>query len=192
LNKKNPQEQKKHNVDLESIPIIKSRQLTLLINPTKINYKMKNLLFILISIFFFSCQQKENKNASVPVLKPIPTKKHSEENKQFGDTILMKYRNEKHLFTAEGSIDSIHSRIYVKFKNEDSGELKAKIITTTGKGNIRFNQIIFPDKTSDGPFGIDLKIQLKQKGNHILVIGHSLMADNPFLGKFKVELNKKE
>ena len=158
---------------------------------------MKNLLFLLISIFFFSCQQKENKNAAVKVSEPILTKKNKEENKeenkQIGDTIFMKYRNEKHLFTAEGSIDSIHSRIYVKFKNEDSGELKAKIITTTGKGNIRFNQIIFPDKTSDGPFGMDLKIQLNQKGNHILVIGHSLMADNPFSGKFKVQLeNNKE
>jgi hypothetical protein len=154
---------------------------------------MKNLLFLLISIFFFSCQQKENKNAAVKVSEPILAKKNREENKQIGDTIFMKYRNEKHLFTAEGSIDSIHSRIYVKFKNEDSGELKANIITTTGKGNIRFNQIIFPDKTSDGPFGMDLKIHLEQKGNHILVIGHSLMADNPFLGKFKVQLeNKKE
>ena len=154
---------------------------------------MKNLLFLLISIFFISCQQKENKNASVKVLEPILTKKNREENKQIGDTIFMKYRNEQHLFTAEGVMDSIHSKIYVKFNNEHSGELIAKISTTTGKGNIRFNQIIFPDKTSDGPFGMDLKIQLEQKGNYILVIGHSLMADNPFLGKFKVDLeNKKE
>jgi hypothetical protein len=154
---------------------------------------MKNLLFLLIPIFFISCQQKENMNASVKVIKPIVTKKNKEENKQFGDTIYINYRNEKHLFTAEGSIDSIHSRVYVKFKNEESGELKANIITTTGKGNIRFNQIIFPDKTSDGPFGKDFKIHLEQKGNYILVIGHSLMADNPYSGKFKVQLeNKKE
>ena len=157
------------------------------------NTTMKNLLFLLISIFFFSCQQKENKNASVKVSEPILTKKNKEENKQFGDTIFMNYRNEKYLFTAEGKIDSIHPRVYVKFINEDLGELTATIIPSTGKGNIRFNQIIFPDKTSDGPFGMDLKIQLKQKGNYILVIGHSLMADNPFLGKFKVELaNEKE
>lgn len=154
---------------------------------------MKNLLFLLISILFFSCQQKENKNAAVKVSEPILTKKNKEENKQIGDTIFMNYKNEKHLFTAEGSIDSIHSRVYVKFKNEESGELKATIITTIGKENIRFNQIIFPDKTSDGPFGMDLKIDLKQKGNHILVIGHSLMADNPYSGKFKMQLeNKKE
>ena len=156
------------------------------------NTIIKNLLSILISIFFFSCQQKENKNAAVKVSEPILTKKNKEENKQFGDTIYMKYRNEKHLFTAEGSIDSIHSRVYVKFKNEDSGELKANIIPTTGKGNIRFNQIIFPDKTSDGPFGMDLKIHLEQKGNYILVIGHSLMADNPYWGKFKVQLEIKK
>ncbi|HSN49410.1 MAG TPA: hypothetical protein VLR29_11670 [Flavobacterium sp.] len=151
---------------------------------------MKNLLFLLISIFFISCQQKEIKKASVKVMEPIPAKKNEEDNKQFGDTIYMNYKNEKHLFAAEGFIDSIHSRVYVKFKNEEPGELKANIITTTGRGNIRFNQIIFPDKTSDGPFGMDLKIHLGQKGNYILVIGHSLMADNPYSGNFKVQLEK--
>jgi hypothetical protein len=40
---------------------------------------------------------------------------------------------------------------------------------------------------------MNLKIPLKQKGDYILVIGHSLMADNPYWGKFKVQLdNKKE
>jgi hypothetical protein len=105
----------------------------------------------------------------------------------------MNYSNGKGIYVAEGVLDSVHSKIYVKFKNEDSGELNAKIVPTTGKGNIRFNQIIFPDKSSDGPFGMDLKIGLKQKGDHILVIGHSQMADNPFWGKFEVQLeNKKE
>ena len=156
------------------------------------NTIMKNIFFLLISIFFFSCQQKDNKNISVKALEPILTKKDKEDNKQFGDTIFINYRNKKHFFIAEGLLDSIHSRIYVKFKNEDSGELEAKIVPITGKGNIRFNQIIFPDKTSDGPFGMDLKIHLDQKGNYILVIGHSLMADNPFSGKFKVQIDIKK
>jgi hypothetical protein len=75
----------------------------------------------------------------------------------------MNYMNEKGFFIAEGFLDSIHSRVYVKFKNEDLGEFKAKIVPTTGKGNIRFNQIIFPDKTSDGPFGMDLKSHSSKK-----------------------------
>jgi len=156
---------------------------------------MKNFLMIFLSLFFFSCQQKENKDTSVTVSDSILIEKPKEEsqqaqekNKQIGDTIFLNFRNKKDLFVAEGSLDSIHSKIFVKFKNENLGELKAKIIPVTGKGNIRFNQIIFPDKTSDGPFGMDLKVDLKQKGDHILVIGHSLMADEPYFGKFEVQL----
>lgn len=155
---------------------------------------MKNALILLISIFFFSCQQKDSAKTAVPASDTILAKdsvikeKTIEENKQTGDTILMNVKDDKGLYTAEGSLDSIHPRIYVKFKNENLGELNAKIIPTTGKGNIRFNQIIFPDNSSDGPFGMDLKTDLKQKGNHILVIGHSQMADSPYYGKFKVEV----
>lgn len=159
---------------------------------------MKNYLILLLSIFFLSCQQKENKQTAIDVPDTTLTNKSKEENKQIkeenkqiGDTIFMNFRDEKGLFIAEGSLDSIHSKVYVKYKNENLGELKAKIIPADGKGNIRFNQIIFPDKSSDGPFGMDLEIPLKQKGSHTLVIGHSLMADSPYFGKFKVQLEKK-
>jgi hypothetical protein len=162
---------------------------------------MKNFLILLLSVFFFSCQQKESKSTSAETSDTIITKKNTEEskqeddkqeNKQIGDTIYMKFSNKKGFFTAEGSLDSIHSKVYVRFKNENAGELNARIIPTTGKGNIRFNQIIFPDTSSDGPFGMDLKIQLTQKGNHVLVIGHSLMADNPYFGKFEIQLENKK
>lgn len=163
---------------------------------------MKNYLILLLSVFFFSCQQKENSKTSVPSPDSLGqssdsllTKKNKqvrEENKQIGDTIHMNFKNEKDLFVAEGSLDSIHSKVYVKFKNGNLGELRGQIIPINGKGNIRFNQIIFPDKSSDGPFGMDLKIDLKQKGDHILVIGHSLMADEPYFGKFTVQLENQK
>ena len=160
---------------------------------------MKNVLILLLSVFFFACQQKENKQSTVEVSDSIVVKKNKEEdkpikeeNKQVGDTIFMNSTDERGFFVAEGSLDSIHSKVYVKFKNENSGELKAQILPAGGKGNIRFNQIIFPDKASDGPFGMDMKIDLKQKGNHVLVIGHSLMADEPYFGKFSVQLENKK
>jgi len=160
---------------------------------------MKNVLILLLSVFFFACQQKENKQSTVEVSDSIVVKKNKEEdkpikeeNKQIGDTIFMNSTDERGFFVAEGSLDSIHSKVYVKFKNENSGELKAQILPAGGKGNIRFNQIIFPDKASDGPFGMDMKIDLKQKGNHVLVIGHSLMADEPYFGKFSVQLENKK
>lgn len=160
---------------------------------------MKHYLIFLLPILFYSCQQKEIKNNPIPTSDSIVTTKDKEEskpikeeNKQIGDTIFMNTKDEKNLLTAEGVLDSVHSKVYVKFKNETLGELNGKIIPTTGKGNIRFNQIISPNKASDGPFGMDLKIQLKQKGNYILVIGHWLMADNPYYGTFKVELENKK
>ncbi len=159
---------------------------------------MKNISILLLSILFFSCQQKQTKNDSVSSSDSIVpkdsiiVKENKVENEQIGDTIFMNFKNEKNLYIAEGTLDSIHSRVYVKFKNEDLGELNGKIIPAGGKGNIRFNQIISPDKKSDGPFGIDLKTNLEQKGNYVLVIGHSQMADNPFYGKFTVELENKK
>ncbi|KOP37466.1 hypothetical protein DBB36_14850 [Flavobacterium sp. WLB] len=159
---------------------------------------MKNISILLLSILFFSCQQKETKidsvqtSDSIAAKDTVVVKQNKEDNKQIGDTIFMNFKNEKDLYIAEGTLDSIHSRIYVKFKNEDLGELNGKIIPAGGKGNIRFNQIISPDKSSDGPFGIDLKTSLEQKGNYILVIGHSQMADNPFYGKFTVQLETKK
>ncbi|HUH74978.1 MAG TPA: hypothetical protein VLZ75_11315 [Chitinophagales bacterium] len=153
---------------------------------------MKYTVLILSSFLIFSCQQKENHNTSTQNSESILSSENNEENtevnQQIGDTIFMNFKNEKGIFEAEGSLDSIHPRVYVKFKNEDTSELKSSIITPTEKVNIRFNQIIFPDNTSDGPFGMDIEIKLTQKGNHILVIGHSLMADHPYQGKFKVHL----
>lgn len=158
---------------------------------------MKNIALLLLSLSLFSCQQKEIKKTAVPtadtvVAKEIKEEIKQQENKQVGDTIFMNITNEKGLYVAEGSLDSIHPKVYVKFKNEDLGELNGTILPASGKGNIRFNQIIFPDKSSDGPFGLDLKIPLKQKGDHIIVIGPSLMADSPYWGKFKVQLEHKK
>jgi hypothetical protein len=150
---------------------------------------MKNILLLLLSISLFSCQQKEKKNVVVATSDTIITKKENkQEHLQIGDTILLKYKNDQGLYTAEGVLDSVHPRMYLKFNNENLGELNARIIPNKGKGNIRFNQIIFPDGTSDGPFGMDLKMPLTQKGNHIIVIGHSQMAEDPYWGKFGVEL----
>ena len=161
---------------------------------------MKNLSLLLIAILFFSCQKKENgtipqKESSTTPIDSSTTlnkEKKEQENKKTGDTIFMNFQNKENQSVAESSLDSLHSKLYVKFKSEISGQLQAEIIPATGKGNIRFNQIIFPDKTSDGPFGMDLKIPLKQKGNYILAIGHSLMAENPYYGKFKIQLEVKK
>lgn len=156
-------------------------------NHPKLSY---SIIFV-VSIFFVSCNQKDKiEIIPVAISDTIVSEndKSKVKNQQIDDTIYLNFIDEKGLFTVEGLIDSIHPRIYVKFENDKIGKLKAKIVTKTEKGNIRFNQIVFPNQTADGPFGTDLNLELKQTGKHMLVIGHSLMADNPYVGKFKVEL----
>jgi hypothetical protein len=148
------------------------------------------IFVIILSLFAFSCQQKENdKIIPANMTDTITTREEKEEatNKQVGDTIRLTIKDENGNYSAEGEIDSLHPRIYVKFVNDDSGKLTAKV-HPAAQGNIRFNQIIFPDKTSDGPFGVDLEHELTQTGEHTLIIGHSLMAENPYQGKFKMTL----
>ncbi|MBJ2124807.1 hypothetical protein [Flavobacterium sp. IB48] len=154
---------------------------------------MKSLLILMICIMAYSCQkQKGNENTPLQTVQTATEEPQKQENKQIGDTIFMNYKNEKNVFIADGNVDSIHSRIYVKFKNEFSSELNGRIIPEKTNANIRFNQIIYPDKTADGPFGTELKIEAKQTGDYILIIGHSQMAENPYWGKFEVQLENKK
>lgn len=154
---------------------------------------MKNFLLLIMAVCVFSCQQKENKdNPVVQTSESALPKQKEEQNKQVGDTIFIHFKNDESLATAEGVIDSIHSRIFVKFKNDNPGKLNGSIKLPTNTGNIRFNQIIFPNKTLDGPFGTDLNMDIEQKGNYILVIGHSQMAENPYWGKFNLQLENKK
>ncbi len=158
---------------------------------------MKTLIAISVAFLAFSCSPRENGKTvpgnSIDIIaraKPIDEDKHI--NDQRLDTITMAMEDENGIYSALGIIDSLHPRIYVKFSNEDTGNLYAVITPLKGDGNIRFSQILFPDKTADGPFGKDVALVLRQTGQHTLIIGHSLMAENPYSGKFKIDLQVAE
>lgn len=158
---------------------------------------MRNYLIALVAILVFSCRQKENTTMlPTSMTDTIATEKDKIKdslfNEQKYDTIKMLIQDEKGNYTAIGTIDSIHSKIYVKFTNPIAASLKAAIIPMDGDGNIRFNQILFPDGHSDGPFGKEIEQELKQTGEHTLIIGHSQMADGQYQGKFKVDLQLSE
>ncbi|MCF6131929.1 hypothetical protein [Flavobacterium wongokense] len=154
---------------------------------------MTKYSIIIIVFIFCSCKQREEKNAiPVNMTDTIVTDKEKtaaeQLNEQIGDTIEMINTDSAGNYSAIGTIDSIHSRIYVKFTNKEAANLKATITTMEGDGNIRFNQILFPDQTSDGPFGKEMEHELKTTGIHTLIIGHSLMAEGRYEGKFKVDV----
>lgn len=153
---------------------------------------MKRFIILLALFGLISCQNKQTKSISVPAENNVEAKEINLINEQVGDTIELSFKDKNGFYTAESSLDSINTKVYVKFKSDTSGRLNATLIPTTGKGNIRFNQIMYPDNSSDGPFGISLDLNVTQKGTYVLVIGRSLMADNPFMGKFRVEVEVKK
>ena len=155
---------------------------------------MKTRLLIGAVLVAISCNQKENDkimpvNSTYSIATAKDKAADKEANTQHRDTINMKVQDEKGSYNAIGEIDSIHPRIYVKFTNQAAQNLHAVITPMQGEGNIRFDQILFPNKRADGPFGKEIALKLKQTGEHILIIGHSLMAEYPYSGKFKVNLN---
>ena len=127
---------------------------------------MKTLIAIVFMMVAFSCSPRENVK-TVPgnsidiIAKAKPIAEDKDLNTQLRDTITMAIEDENGIYSAFGVIDSEHPRIYVKFSNEDTGNLYAVITPLKGKGNIRFNQILFPDKTVDGPFGKDVALVLR-------------------------------
>ena len=57
-------------------------------------------------------------------------------------------------------------------------------IAADSLGNIRINQIIKPDGSSDGPFGRELDYEVKTPGPYKLIIGESKMQGDPFSGDY--------
>ncbi len=155
---------------------------------------MKTFVTILmLSFLLVCCKHKEEKELRpINMTDTITTKKDEMKalasNEQHLDTITLHTKDSEGIYKAVGTIDSIHPRIYVKFTNDFPATLKASILTEQKDANIRFNQIILSDKTMDGPFGKDLEYQLKTEGEHILIIGHSQMAEGRYEGAFKLQL----
>lgn len=76
----------------------------------------------------------------------------------------------------------------VKIKNFNRNNIVGKITPENSQMNIRFNQIKLANGDYDGPFGRDMKYDIKNKGEIWLIIGKSNMASGDATGKFTVKL----
>jgi len=74
------------------------------------------------------------------------------------------------------------------FNPGDSLWVSGSLMPVDTVGNIRFNQILMPDSTGDGPFGRDISYELAQRGTYQLLIGENMMAGDPWAGVFTVKM----
>ncbi|EHQ29225.1 hypothetical protein [Mucilaginibacter paludis] len=67
--------------------------------------------------------------------------------------------------------------------------LNASIRELSDKGNIRINQIIMPDGSSDGPFSKTVKYPIQHKGTYKIIAGGSNMQGDDWKGAFNMRIS---
>lgn len=175
--------------------------------------KMKKLLF-LIPLLIMSCSKKEevisnslsqdsmkttNQNkiqktddSLQGVINVLTNIKPKEIAKTFrvidGDSIIKTINGDMIPLTITDEFTTDHQKFVLKIKNFNGKKIVGKITPENSQMNIRFNQIKLANGEYDGPFGRDLKYDIKKEGEIWLIIGKSNMASGDATGKFNINL----
>ena len=73
-------------------------------------------------------------------------------------------------------------------KNVKKSSISATISTKDKNRNLRINQILLPDNSSDGPFSKTMKYKISKKGIYKIVVGKNLMAEGKLTGNFNLSV----
>ena len=136
---------------------------------------MKNYLIIAaytLTALCISCRKATGEEN--PVLQPTTKEKVSNKT--------LRFHREKTL----GTKDTI------SFESIKGSLANIALSVPKDSGNIRINQIIAPDGTADGPFGKTYTDTLSLSGTYLLIIGSSLMQEQPYEGAYNVTISLKK
>ena len=143
----------------------------------------KRLLCFLLASVMLSCQeQKTDDTIPVSVNSDTIATRQSTPGNPVPDNDSMFYRKlEKGIpVNVNGRIKGVGMPVKLFLDIADGDSLHIVLVAAEPDAVIRINQIIFPDKTADGPFGRKLDYKIQQLGAYTLVLGNNLMAEgNP-------------
>lgn len=75
----------------------------------------------------------------------------------------------------------------VYFINDGAKKMKVHLALPEN-GNLRLSQIVAPDGTADGPFGVDTDYDLTQNGGYQLLFHENMMAGDPWSGDVEIQV----
>ena len=130
---------------------------------------------------------QENKTAETPDGEKESDKKsvkEKSENKFNTKSVTVKFPAESTRMTMDGNITGFGDLISYEFEASKGQTLNASVKPKNGEGNVRINQIRFPDGKADGPFGDKMTYKLTESGNWKLIIGEDMMAGEPWKGAY--------
>ena len=105
-----------------------------------------------------------------------------------GDSIIKTINGDMIPLKISDEFTSDQQQYILKIKNFTGKKISGKITPENSDMNIRFNQIKLANGSFDGPFGLEMKMDINESGEIWLLIGKSLMASGKSKGKFSVEI----
>ena len=110
-----------------------------------------------------------------------------------GDSLLVTRLSAKDLpinllLSIQHSYQQIHLIIEDLAVSSPADSLVAHLSLPEGERNLRFNQVILPDSTMDGPFGEEVQYAIHEAGSYTLIIGKDNMADGQVEGPLLVDI----
>lgn len=91
----------------------------------------------------------------------------------------------------ELKIDHPYQQVHIVIQGISKDSLVGELTAAGAMRNIRFNQIVMPDSTMDGPFGHDIHYRTALPGKYTLILGKDNMADGTVEGPLKVHIELK-
>lgn len=89
-------------------------------------------------------------------------------------------------FTIGEEITNENQQFVLVIRNVNKSNLSVEVYTNDNGRNIRINQIVKPDNSTDGPFTNKMNYKTSKKGTYKIVIGKNLMAQGKLSGNFSV------
>ena len=91
-------------------------------------------------------------------------------------------------FTIGEQFTDENQEFVIVIKNVTKPTISVKINTVEKDRNLRINQIILPDGSTDGPFSKEMNYTKKKNGTYKIVIVKNLMAEGKLVGNVSVSV----
>ncbi len=152
---------------------------------------MNKLFIILVATFvLFSCNQQEKKAPEESVNNPEASSISNTDTIPANENeFTIEFAKGASSVDLKGNMKSLTDQKVYFFNATKGQKLTGKLIPANQPANIRFNQIISPSGTADGPFGLDLKYDLNESGKWQLIIAESNMNGEPYIGDYNLSVS---
>lgn len=157
---------------------------------------LKGILCLSI-IFYFTagCNQSnsvEKENDNTDVLQNAEPKKmpanDSLEKKDSMESNLRSLLAGGDTLTEQKHINGFGDKPELSFSIVSGKMMHAMLVVKSDSANIRINQIEMPDGKFDGPFGREMRYEIKIPGVYKIIIGENMMAEGKWTGDFLIKV----